>query len=72
MYVHLSNSCASLDTSFFFFYLPFLQSYYRSTVTYMLEGEFEHEDFLGNSGLIGPGDVQVRSSFLNDFVSPWL
>lgn len=28
------------------------------TVTYMLEGKVEHADSLGNSGLIGPGDVQ--------------
>jgi redox-sensitive bicupin YhaK (pirin superfamily) len=29
------------------------------TVTYMLEGVFEHEDFTGRKGLIGPGDLQV-------------
>src|SRR5688572_4062763 len=28
------------------------------TVTYMLEGEFEHEDSAGHRGLIRPGDVQ--------------
>ncbi|KAF9904413.1 hypothetical protein EC991_002687 [Linnemannia zychae] len=28
------------------------------TVTYMLEGRFQHEDFAGHSGIIGPGDVQ--------------
>lgn len=28
------------------------------TVTYMLEGSVEHRDSLGNSGVIGPGDVQ--------------
>jgi redox-sensitive bicupin YhaK (pirin superfamily) len=28
------------------------------TVTYILEGELEHEDSVGNHGLIGPGDVQ--------------
>ncbi len=28
------------------------------TVTYMLEGEVAHDDTLGNSGTIGPGDVQ--------------
>lgn len=28
------------------------------TVTYMLEGNVEHNDSLGNSGVIGPGDVQ--------------
>ncbi len=28
------------------------------TVTYMLSGEVEHSDSLGNEGVIGPGDVQ--------------
>jgi quercetin 2,3-dioxygenase len=28
------------------------------TVTYMLEGKFEHKDSRGNSGKLGPGDVQ--------------
>ncbi|KAJ3410729.1 hypothetical protein HDV05_003449 [Chytridiales sp. JEL 0842] len=28
------------------------------TVTYMLTGTFEHEDFTGRKGLIGPGDLQ--------------
>jgi redox-sensitive bicupin YhaK (pirin superfamily) len=28
------------------------------TVTYMLDGEFEHRDSAGNSGTIRPGDVQ--------------
>jgi redox-sensitive bicupin YhaK (pirin superfamily) len=28
------------------------------TVTYMLEGRFEHKDSRGNSGKLGPGDVQ--------------
>jgi redox-sensitive bicupin YhaK (pirin superfamily) len=28
------------------------------TVTYMLEGEFEHEDSAGNRGVLRPGDVQ--------------
>ncbi|KAI9144465.1 RmlC-like cupin domain-containing protein [Paraphysoderma sedebokerense] len=28
------------------------------TVTYMIEGEFEHEDFGGHRGRIGPGDLQ--------------
>lgn len=28
------------------------------TVTYMLEGKFQHEDFTGHRGLIGPGDLQ--------------
>jgi len=28
------------------------------TVTYLLEGSVEHSDSLGNSGVIGPGDIQ--------------
>jgi redox-sensitive bicupin YhaK (pirin superfamily) len=32
------------------------------TVTYMLEGSTYHRDSLGNSGLIGPGDVQWMTS----------
>ena len=28
------------------------------TVTYMLEGEVQHEDSLGNKGIIGRGDIQ--------------
>ncbi len=28
------------------------------TVTYMLNGEVEHGDSIGNNGVIGPGDVQ--------------
>eukprot|EP00241_Pyramimonas_parkeae_P019477 CAMPEP_0114289414 /NCGR_PEP_ID=MMETSP0059-20121206/7360_1 /TAXON_ID=36894 /ORGANISM="Pyramimonas parkeae, Strain CCMP726" /LENGTH=313 /DNA_ID=CAMNT_0001410683 /DNA_START=152 /DNA_END=1093 /DNA_ORIENTATION=- len=28
------------------------------TVTYMLNGTFTHEDFVGNSGIIAPGDLQ--------------
>ena len=28
------------------------------TITYMLEGEADHGDSMGNSGTIGPGDVQ--------------
>jgi quercetin 2,3-dioxygenase len=28
------------------------------TVTYMLEGKFEHKDSRGNAGKLGPGDVQ--------------
>lgn len=32
------------------------------TVTYMLEGSTNHRDSLGNSGLIGPGDVQWMTS----------
>src|SRR5512140_1205663 len=32
------------------------------TVTYMLEGATTHRDSLGNSGMIGPGDVQWMTS----------
>ncbi|CAO0792032.1 unnamed protein product [Mucor circinelloides] len=32
------------------------------TVTYMLEGEFLHEDFKGHKGRIGPGDLQWMSA----------
>ncbi len=32
------------------------------TVTYVLEGKVEHGDTLGNSGVIGPGDVQWMNS----------
>jgi quercetin 2,3-dioxygenase len=32
------------------------------TVTYMLQGSVNHRDSLGNSGLIGPGDVQWMTS----------
>ena len=28
------------------------------TVTYMLEGKFEHKDSRGNAGRLSPGDVQ--------------
>jgi len=28
------------------------------TVSYMLEGQFTHEDFSGNKGTLGPGDLQ--------------
>jgi hypothetical protein len=30
----------------------------QSTVTYMIDGAFEHEDFKGHKGTIGPGDLQ--------------
>jgi quercetin 2,3-dioxygenase len=32
------------------------------TVTYMLEGNVRHRDSIGNSGVIGPGDVQWMTS----------
>ncbi|KAI9334326.1 RmlC-like cupin domain-containing protein [Pilaira anomala] len=32
------------------------------TVTYMLDGEFLHEDFKGHKGRIGPGDLQWMSA----------
>lgn len=31
-------------------------------VTYVLEGELEHKDSMGNSGIVGPGDVQYMSA----------
>ena len=31
-------------------------------ITYVLEGELEHQDNLGNKGVIGPGEVQVMSA----------
>jgi len=33
-----------------------------ATVTYMLEGNVRHRDSLGNTGVIGPGDVQWMTS----------
>ncbi|PWN53320.1 hypothetical protein IE53DRAFT_384207 [Violaceomyces palustris] len=30
----------------------------QTTVTYMLEGQVQHEDFAGHAGTIGPGDLQ--------------
>jgi quercetin 2,3-dioxygenase len=32
------------------------------TVTYMLKGEVEHADNIGNKGIIGPGDIQWMSA----------
>ena len=32
------------------------------TLTYMIEGEFEHEDFMGNRGKITPGDYQYMTA----------
>ncbi|MGV8169259.1 MAG: pirin family protein [Candidatus Nanoarchaeia archaeon] len=32
------------------------------TVTYMLNGEVEHQDNMGNKGVIGPGDIQWMSA----------
>ncbi|KAF9117411.1 hypothetical protein BGX30_005520, partial [Mortierella sp. GBA39] len=39
---------------------PFLllDEFNVETVTYMLEGQFQHEDFAGHKGTIGPGDLQ--------------
>ena len=31
-------------------------------ITYVLEGELEHQDNLGNRGRVGPGEVQVMSA----------
>ena len=30
------------------------------TVTYMITGSFQHEDFCGHKGTIYPGDLQVN------------
>ncbi|ORY34335.1 RmlC-like cupin domain-containing protein [Naematelia encephala] len=30
----------------------------QSTITYVLQGYIQHEDFVGNTGFLGPGDVQ--------------
>lgn len=32
------------------------------TVTYLIDGEIKHEDSIGNSGIIGPGDCQWMSA----------
>ena len=32
------------------------------TVTYMLKGDVEHQDYMGNMGVIGPGDIQWMSA----------
>ncbi len=37
---------------------PITRTAVLKTVTYMLEGHFVHHDSAGNSGTIGPGDVQ--------------
>lgn len=34
----------------------------QETITYLLEGSVDHEDFLGNSGTIGPGDLQFLTA----------
>ena len=31
------------------------------TVTYMIDGSFQHEDFCGHKGTINAGDLQVES-----------
>jgi hypothetical protein len=37
---------------------PFHPHRGMETITYLLEGEVEHQDSLGHVGVIGPGDVQ--------------
>ncbi len=32
-------------------------------VSYLLEGNFRHEDFVGHEGVLGPGDLQVSFYF---------
>lgn len=34
----------------------------QETITYMLEGNVDHEDFTGSSGTIGPGDLQFMTA----------
>jgi redox-sensitive bicupin YhaK (pirin superfamily) len=34
----------------------------QETITYLLEGAIDHEDFAGNSGTIGPGDLQFMTA----------
>jgi redox-sensitive bicupin YhaK (pirin superfamily) len=34
----------------------------QETITYLLEGGIDHEDFAGNSGTIGPGDLQFMTA----------
>ncbi|RMZ81177.1 hypothetical protein DV737_g2652, partial [Chaetothyriales sp. CBS 132003] len=34
----------------------------QETITYLLEGSIDHEDFAGNKGTIGPGDLQFMTA----------
>ncbi|CAK7198252.1 RNA pol II transcription cofactor [Sporothrix eucalyptigena] len=34
----------------------------QETITYLLQGGVDHEDFAGNSGTIGPGDLQFMTA----------
>ncbi|KAK3898718.1 RmlC-like cupin domain-containing protein [Staphylotrichum tortipilum] len=34
----------------------------QETITYLLQGGMEHEDFAGNKGLLGPGDLQFMTA----------
>ena len=34
----------------------------QETITYLLRGSVDHEDFAGNSGTIGPGDLQFMTA----------
>ena len=34
----------------------------QETITYLLSGGMEHEDFAGNRGLLGPGDLQFMTA----------
>jgi redox-sensitive bicupin YhaK (pirin superfamily) len=34
----------------------------QETITYLLEGGMDHEDFAGNSGTLGPGDLQFMTA----------
>ncbi|RMZ90779.1 hypothetical protein DV736_g1986, partial [Chaetothyriales sp. CBS 134916] len=34
----------------------------QETITYLMEGSIDHEDFAGNKGTIGPGDLQFMTA----------
>ena len=34
----------------------------QETITYLLQGSVDHEDFAGNAGTIGPGDLQFMTA----------
>jgi len=46
-------------------------------VTYVLSGELEHQDSMGNRGVVGPGGVQYMSAgtgvrHLDRTIRPWM
>ena len=34
----------------------------QETITYLMQGSVDHEDFAGNKGTIGPGDLQFMTA----------